>query len=348
MKFWLFSYFLSLILFYTVSNFSVSKNNNENIQKEKLKKIIDCKICQEMFHFDFNYETLLKNESENKMIKSYFEEIKQDELNIKDYFSKENLEYILKEISMQYFFKGEDSQFSSEENIEILKTCKFEKLGISEKCDNLKLKLCENILNVEQNTCLDFKANLEKYVKNDNTFQKVKNNKISRIKDEKIKGNSEKKNYFENINKFRNIKNSTKINNEIYNKINFGSEKVLNLENINKKNEKNHKDNIYKFNDLFPSNKFKELEIENTQNKKKLISENLYNKIDNISDLKNELDFKKKFENNFISRIESKLINKFISLDFNLLENEILLNLEKNKILNAKKSIINYKIYILK
>ena len=156
MKCLILSYLIALVLFGNIITLKSTENSNDNDNPsdETIKKSLNCKMCLEMFEFDFNYEKLLKDETRLNFIKSQFEELGQNKFNFKKYFTKENLESVTKEISMEYFFKGEESQFSNEANMDKLKNCKNLKSGTDKICDNLKLKLCENILSFDNGTCL--------------------------------------------------------------------------------------------------------------------------------------------------------------------------------------------------
>lgn len=167
----LISYFLALLIIWNISNVQMVKLKNEKHQSDEIKKLIDCKICQEMFQYEFNYEKLLKDDSKISLIKSFFGEISEKDFSLRDYFSKDNLDFISKEISMQYFFKGEDSLFSSDEHLEKFKNCKSLKTSDTtesansdynnfshknNQCDVMKLKICENVLSFEADVCVGF------------------------------------------------------------------------------------------------------------------------------------------------------------------------------------------------
>jgi len=159
----LISYFLTLLVIWNISNVQMVKLKSEKHQGDEIKKLIDCKICQEMFQYEFNYEKLLKDDSKINFIKSFFGEISETDFNLREYFSKDNLDFVSKEISMQYFFKGEDSLFSSEENLEKFKNCKSfktaeatENRNLNNQCEVMKLKICENVLSFEADVCVNF------------------------------------------------------------------------------------------------------------------------------------------------------------------------------------------------
>lgn len=186
MKFLLTSYFLALILVWNVNYILMSIVKKEKVKTDEVKKLIDCKICQEMFQHEFNFEKLIKDESAVNIIKDFFMGINIENFNLKDYLTAANLENISKEISVQYFFKGEDSQFSSEENVEKMKACKNNKSAQNIKnnnpCDLLKLKLCENILSLESNLCMNLNSRIaflkELTSPKDNEFDKFYKSEI--------------------------------------------------------------------------------------------------------------------------------------------------------------------------
>lgn len=171
MKCLILSYLIALMLFGGIINYKTTDKNNQNLSDDSIKKNLNCKICQEMFEVEFNYEKLLKDDTKLNQIKTELINFwqsqgqKLSDINPKKYFFKENLESISKEISMEYFFKGEESQFSNEENnMEKFKNCKNTKVGNDKICDELKLRLCENILSYENGVCLNLrkKRNMQK------------------------------------------------------------------------------------------------------------------------------------------------------------------------------------------
>lgn len=165
MKCIILGFYLILVVFWNINTLNPSQNTLENSNNDGIKNLLDCKMCQEMFEYDFNYEKMLKDESKISFIRSQFEEFGQVKFNFKDYFSSENLEFVSKEISMQYFFKGEETQFSNDsndENINKFKKCKNIKVGKDNICDELKFKFCESILGYEKGTCLKKKEDINK------------------------------------------------------------------------------------------------------------------------------------------------------------------------------------------
>jgi hypothetical protein len=155
-------FFLIIILIFQINNISTvkltkdvlipnkDKENNHNIDKYKL---IQCKLCQEMFEFNFNFEDLLKSGKVNTIHKA-FEILEKNKEELNGYFSKDNLEFVTQEISMQYFLKGIESQF---EEVMKGKDCKAKKVGKDEECDKTKLEICENVLSYEKGLCVDMK-----------------------------------------------------------------------------------------------------------------------------------------------------------------------------------------------
>ena len=232
MKCLILSYFIALVLFGNIINLKLTENKNDITLDDSIKKSLNCKICQEMFQYDFNYEKFLKDELKLNSLKSQFEELLKNKFYLKKYFTQDNLETVSKEISMEYFFKGEESQFSNQENMEKFKSCKILKSGIDINCDNLKLKLCENILSYENEIC--FK---KIYKENDTTpkEKRIIENKNKNIND--LNESQKLKNPEENLEiNFNNKNNSRKQS------IESNSEKTSNE--IDKKKKKFHKDNI--------------------------------------------------------------------------------------------------------
>jgi hypothetical protein len=171
-------------------------------------------MCQEMFEYDFNYEKFLKDETKTNKIKSQFEDLLKNKLNLKKYFSKENLESVSKEISMEYFFKGEESQFSNQDNMDKYKSCKVLKSGIDINCDNLKYKLCENILSYEKGICL--KKIIEENYTEDKRINENENENKNKNKN-KNRNDLNETDKIENLEK--NVEGNFDINNNVINSL---------------------------------------------------------------------------------------------------------------------------------
>ena len=151
---------------------SKTKNNISNTKVEKTK-LIQCKLCQDMFDFNFNFEDMLKGKKIDR-IKRAFDPLKENEEDLKGYFTKDNMEFILKEISMQYFFKGADSGLDEGLSLK-LKECKSKSavnyysdssIKLAKECEHIKLGQCEKILNFEEGICLDFNSHIKNIMKN--------------------------------------------------------------------------------------------------------------------------------------------------------------------------------------
>lgn len=104
-------------------------DNDPEIQNK-----VQCKICEYMFEVDFNYDKLLSNKKQVEDIKTFFKPFLSKEKAVQ-MFSNENLEFLMKEVSMQYFFKGADGQFNSK-NKSKLEKCE-EILGYTNICVSL-------------------------------------------------------------------------------------------------------------------------------------------------------------------------------------------------------------------
>jgi hypothetical protein len=147
----------------------VSSNLKKEIQynsKDKLdmKKLVQCKLCQEMFEFEFNYEDILKSKLID-IIKKTFETIEQNKDELKNYFSKDNMEFTAKEISMQYFFKGGESQIDELNSLKF-KECKFKRI---DECNEMKLGACEKILSFDEGMCINMKNKIKNFILNSNS-----------------------------------------------------------------------------------------------------------------------------------------------------------------------------------
>jgi hypothetical protein len=110
-----------------------------------VQKAAQCLICVEMFQKGFNYDEFMKDSAIIDKIKSRLSFY--DQVSLGSSLSKDNLEFVTKEISMQYFFKGAESQFD-EKTTNQVKSCG------QDNCEQLKLGLCENILSLEVGTCM--------------------------------------------------------------------------------------------------------------------------------------------------------------------------------------------------
>jgi len=267
------SYFLALLFIWNINAVQKSKINSEIRHSDEIKKLVDCKICQEMFEYEFNYEKLLKDDFKINFIKTFFSEIRVEDFNLNDYFSKDNLDFVSKEISMQYFFKGEDTQFSSEESLEKFKNCKNIKSGDGKiPCDILKLRLCENVLSVESDVCVNLNEKLLLF----------KNRKDNQIIEKEEKNN--------------NIKDMNEANHKHKNNVNKDDIKSLNLQdqNLNYGERKMKLNNNYikvePINDLDMSFLEKQNETENETNDN--------NDSDNYKKYNNNLNIEKRKNNN--------------------------------------------------
>jgi len=135
-----------------LSKFDSYLNSPTNIitVEKDFKKEIQCRLCTSMFSINFNYDKLLNNKEELNKIKQTFsnESYLMKNNDIKSYFSKDNISFVLKEISMQFFFKGGINQFDGD-SIDLLTKCR----GIESNnynCDKLKLKLCGKLLSFDR------------------------------------------------------------------------------------------------------------------------------------------------------------------------------------------------------
>jgi hypothetical protein len=111
---------------------------------------------------------------------------------------------------MQYFFKGAESQFDETISLQY-NHCKQKKIGIDDKCDAMKLSLCENILSFEKRLCLDIKKHFSNFLlnkrKDRGTEEVLKRKEITRKDAYSSNGEVE-----ENIKKFSNFRLKQKQN----------------------------------------------------------------------------------------------------------------------------------------
>lgn len=180
-------FFLLYIIFINIS-YQLNEEMasvSQNIEDKK-QKLIKCKVCQEMFEFNFNFDEFLKS---NKILnyKQTFGLIEDDKYLLETYFSTDNMEFITKEISMQYFFKGTDSQFdeSSPKN----KQCKTMKVGSEENCDKLKYEACEKVLSYDAGECVNFKKKFTE-IFNFMKSKKTSDNNMNHNKNLRINNNN--------------------------------------------------------------------------------------------------------------------------------------------------------------
>lgn len=308
------------------------KLKSDKHQSEEIKKLIDCKICQEMFQYEFNYENLLKDDSKLKFIKSFFEEISETDFNLKDYMSKDNLDFVTKEISMQYFFKGEDSLFASEEQMEKFKNCKnFKNVENTEnksltnnQCEIMKLKVCENVLNIEDGFCVNFNkkilliknkaSNIPLIESKDHTaIAYDSSNDLLTAKNLKeldlVKKNNKEK--FNDLKNSKENKEDKSNQNDNYKRDNSYNQNVLlNDNNINSSFIANENiDALNKANNIINSNKIYK------QDKNDFEMEESFRKLIELKNAEEQqiLPINALNTNN----LRSKQINKFISLGFN-------------------------------
>jgi hypothetical protein len=116
------------------------------IKAADVQKMIQCLICVNMFQKGFNYDEFMKDTTAVDKIRTrlsgYY-----DPVLLNSSLSKESLDYMTKEITMQYFFKGAETQFDEKTNNQV-KTCQPEST-----CEKVKLSLCESILSLESGLC---------------------------------------------------------------------------------------------------------------------------------------------------------------------------------------------------
>jgi hypothetical protein len=167
--------FLLFILMMNYFNKSLCSQDLDTVDKHKL---IQCKLCQEMFKFNFNFDEMLKSKQiEN--IKKVFDSLQVHPDELKGYFSKDNMDFVLKEISMQYFFKGGDSLPDESQNLK-LKNCKEK--NSSDECENIKLQICQKVLSFEEGICV----NMKKHLKNLMMKASLNKSEISVLKESNI------------------------------------------------------------------------------------------------------------------------------------------------------------------
>jgi hypothetical protein len=138
-----------------------------NYEKNR-ESMIRCKLCQEMFEFNFDYEKFLDSGNRDNVFK-IFRTLEGDDgmESLKKYFSKDNLEFVTKEISMQYFFKGNEAQID--------KQCEGKKIGVDDVCDSKRLEECEKILSYDRSVCVNIKKSFVEILKKTINAKRVEN-----------------------------------------------------------------------------------------------------------------------------------------------------------------------------
>lgn len=235
----------------TESYLSPNPLSQQNIIPDK-QKLIQCKLCEEMFDFNFNYEEILKSKK-IESIRKAFEALqsKNEEFSVNNYFSKDNMEFVTKEISMQYFFKGADSLIDEVDSLKY-KECKNNKTSNSLQCQKLKLRVCEKVLNYEDGVCINLQNHLKgiiaqmnnlrgrekkyKGIPSDTTEQL--SNSLSEISIENLKNKKlQELNRMNNMNKLNNIQSLNLKPNE---------EGIINFQKFHFKQRNGVQENSYK------------------------------------------------------------------------------------------------------
>lgn len=133
-------YFLLIFHLFLITH-SLKLPQNLNNQS---KSFIQCIICNNMFNYNFNFDEGTKDPNNFDTIKLFVKKFVK-EPNIEELTSKNFIETNMKEIAMEYFFKGADNLFDAETNSKLI-NCKNRN---SKDCFDLKKPLCEKILSVK-------------------------------------------------------------------------------------------------------------------------------------------------------------------------------------------------------
>ena len=176
------NFIIFIFLFYQFSLIVGIKISDKKSYNE-YTKLVQCKVCEEMFGYNFNYDEYLKNDNNIKYLNEFFKDSPLDRVH---YLGKDNMEFITKEISMQYFFKGNDLQIDNA----IIDNCKPK--SDDKKCRQYKLTSCAKILSFEDSVCLgdnfgeEKSANLSKeqiqgerlQIRDNNTSNRARNAEV--------------------------------------------------------------------------------------------------------------------------------------------------------------------------
>jgi hypothetical protein len=131
--------FVITFYIFLVSEFYIKLIKSKDLMSsvQEIPKKLECDVCNEMFKYDFDYDKFLKDETVVETLSN------------QGNITKQQIEIAAKEVSMQYFFKGGESQFEASTNLPACKNAKIKE----ENCEILKMKLCESILSYQDNTC---------------------------------------------------------------------------------------------------------------------------------------------------------------------------------------------------
>ena len=218
MNFVILVYTLYLVRLYL--GLKIPPNANNSMKVRSFKELLECRICMDLFSYDFNYDQYLKNKEALDMMKNFIKESKQKYLGDEEEINNSNIEIISRELSMKYFFKGGEI-----DNFEKVKSCKNKTLNDYNSnnnfCELTMSKACEYVMSMSSGKCF-----IEKKSKQDT--EKIEQS-------EKIK-KKEKVDKIENLNQQINqIINNKKEDLETKNTISITKElenKKINLENI--------------------------------------------------------------------------------------------------------------------
>lgn len=128
-----------------------------NEKRWSLSDLASCRICYEMFSFEFDYDKFQASSDTEKSIASMMNWLKNDpQVNSSELI---NVQALAQEIAMKYFLKSGEIQFNEANKI----TCDKTPIGDNADCDKLKLGTCTLIISSNVN-CPDL---LQKLYRNE-------------------------------------------------------------------------------------------------------------------------------------------------------------------------------------
>lgn len=122
-----------------------------NISKQRtFNELLQCRICMELLIYDFNYDQYLKNKENFFKIKNFMNTYNKAYNGNPEEITNNKLEILSREISMKYFFKGNEL----DNDLNKINGCKSNNVKINTECESIKSRSCEFILSKESGKCV--------------------------------------------------------------------------------------------------------------------------------------------------------------------------------------------------
>lgn len=277
-----------------------------NNYKRSFNELLQCRICMDLFSYDFNYDEYLKNKATLAQIKESLIASKLAFQGKDEEVSKNKIEVISREISMKYFFKGSDYN----EDTNKIKKCiakSKERINNSIKNDNydkeceiVLSKACEFILSYEKNKCsvpfLSLSSSSD-VNNNDNSFKindadKLSNNFKSDSGSVISKEINDNKEDSVSSLKVSSTGNNDSNNNQISNLIQLLGNKSNNSNCNNENNKNNIKSNLNTLISLINTNKENKSNENNENSENNTLIKDLIAKLSGQQNIKNHNNIK--------------------------------------------------------